>query len=328
MGTDVALVIHDDIHAIWINPANSEPRADRRRRRRGRVVRHGAHVVAASEPAARALLPRERGQRHARTTSAAACRTTTTGAVRAPCASRAASRTATGTRCRAATASSCCTIRATRASSTANRRTATSSAGTSVTGEARNIRPTFANVTPAPAEGAPPFRWNWDTPMVFSPHEPGALLVAANRVFRSNDRGDSWTVISPDLTTNADRNEIEIMGVRNTRDRASVAQRRHLELADDRLARRIAEAAPASTSPAPTTASSSMSKDGGKTWERITDRLPGLPEVGLRLRSRAVAVRREHGVRHRRRASRERLQDLHLGQQRHGRDVPIAQRAT
>ena len=84
-----------------------------------------------------------------------------------------------------------------------------------ITGEARNIRPNFQNVTPAPAEGALPFRWNWDTPMVLSATDPTALIVAANKVFKSNDRGDSWTAISPDLTTNADRNEITFMGVRN-----------------------------------------------------------------------------------------------------------------
>ena len=37
---------------------------------------------------------------------------------------------------------------------------------------------------------------------------------AANKVFKSSDRGDSWQVISPDLTMNADRNEIAIMGKR------------------------------------------------------------------------------------------------------------------
>ena len=36
---------------------------------------------------------------------------------------------------------------------------------------------------------------------MFSPHDPGMLLAAGNKLFKSTDRGDSWTAISPDLTT-------------------------------------------------------------------------------------------------------------------------------
>ena len=81
----------------------------------------------------------------------------------------------------------------------------------SVTGESKSIRPTNENVEPD-TQGQ--FRFNWDTPIIFSPHEPGTLIVAAHRVFRSTDRGDSWAVISGDLTTNADRDEIVTMGLR------------------------------------------------------------------------------------------------------------------
>src|SRR5262245_21938446 len=88
-----------------------------------------------------------------------------------------------------------------------------------VTGESKSIRPTTANVTSAtPNEN---YRFNWDTPMMLSPNDPGVLLVAANRVFKSTDRGDTWTAISPDLTTNKNRNEIVLMGVRNDSTRIS-----------------------------------------------------------------------------------------------------------
>ena len=44
------------------------------------------------------------------------------------------------------------------------------------------------------------FRFEWDSPIAFSPHDPKALYSAANVVFRSVDEGTSWEVISPDLT--------------------------------------------------------------------------------------------------------------------------------
>jgi photosystem II stability/assembly factor-like uncharacterized protein len=55
-------------------------------------------------------------------------------------------------------------------------------------------------------------RWNWDTPLIISTHSPTRIYIAANRVFRSDNRGDKWTAISPDLTRQIDRNLLPIMG--------------------------------------------------------------------------------------------------------------------
>ena len=52
----------------------------------------------------------------------------------------------------------------------------------------------------ADAEGRLRHRFNWSTPVVLSPHDPGCLYVAGNRIFRSRDEGATWEIISPDLT--------------------------------------------------------------------------------------------------------------------------------
>ena len=72
-------------------------------------------------------------------------------------------------------------------------------------GEAVHIRP-----QPGKDEGG--LKWNWDAPIIISPHSHTRLYFAANRLFRSDDRGDSWTAVSPDLTAAIDRNELEVMG--------------------------------------------------------------------------------------------------------------------
>jgi len=46
------------------------------------------------------------------------------------------------------------------------------------------------------------FRYNWSTPIHLSPHNPRIIYMAAQHLFKSVDRGDSWMIISPDLTTN------------------------------------------------------------------------------------------------------------------------------
>jgi photosystem II stability/assembly factor-like uncharacterized protein len=54
--------------------------------------------------------------------------------------------------------------------------------------------------------------WHWDAPLIISPHNPARLYLAANRIFRSEDRGSSWTYASPDLTKGIDRNRLQMMG--------------------------------------------------------------------------------------------------------------------
>ncbi len=56
------------------------------------------------------------------------------------------------------------------------------------------------NLKPAPKEGEPRFRFNWNAPIVISPHDPTTLYFAGNHVFRMPQRGDVWERISPDLS--------------------------------------------------------------------------------------------------------------------------------
>jgi photosystem II stability/assembly factor-like uncharacterized protein len=61
-------------------------------------------------------------------------------------------------------------------------------------------------------EGEAAYRWNWDAPLVISKFDNKRIYHAANKVFRSDDRGNTWKVISPDLTKQLDRNKMEVMG--------------------------------------------------------------------------------------------------------------------
>ena len=67
-------------------------------------------------------------------------------------------------------------------------------------------------IQPQPGAGEPAERFNWDAPILVSPHEPKRLYFASHRVWRSDDRGDSWQPISGDLTQNQARIELPIMG--------------------------------------------------------------------------------------------------------------------
>ncbi len=72
-------------------------------------------------------------------------------------------------------------------------------------GEAIDIRP-------EPGKNELTYKWNWNTPLIISPHKNTRIYCAANKVFRSDDRGETWEVISEDLTRQIDRNTFMAMG--------------------------------------------------------------------------------------------------------------------
>ncbi|WP_340111159.1 VPS10 domain-containing protein [Maribellus mangrovi] len=68
------------------------------------------------------------------------------------------------------------------------------------------------SIKPRERKGELTYKWNWNTPMFVSSHKPTRLYMAANKVFRSDDRGNTWEVISDDLTAQIDRNSFPVMG--------------------------------------------------------------------------------------------------------------------
>jgi photosystem II stability/assembly factor-like uncharacterized protein len=67
-------------------------------------------------------------------------------------------------------------------------------------------------IQPQEEKGGAPLRWNWDAPFIISPHDSKRLYMAAQFVFRSDDRGNTWRKVSPDLTRQVDRNKLPVMG--------------------------------------------------------------------------------------------------------------------
>ncbi|MEO8725088.1 MAG: glycosyl hydrolase [Acidobacteriaceae bacterium] len=67
-------------------------------------------------------------------------------------------------------------------------------------------------IQPQETKDGPPLRWNWDSPLVVSPHQHTRLYFGAQMLFESDDRGDTWRAISPDLTRQIDRDKLPVMG--------------------------------------------------------------------------------------------------------------------
>jgi photosystem II stability/assembly factor-like uncharacterized protein len=73
------------------------------------------------------------------------------------------------------------------------------------TGESIDIRP-------RPEKGEEDLRFNWDSPILISPHSHTRVYFGSKKLHRSDDRGDSWTTISPDLSRGRDRYKLKHMG--------------------------------------------------------------------------------------------------------------------
>jgi photosystem II stability/assembly factor-like uncharacterized protein len=145
--------------------------------------------------------------------------------------------------------------------------------------EKQGVRPGAGErPVPPPAAGGgrgAGYRWNWDTPIVVSHHDPKVWYMGAQMLFKSTDRGSSWQKISGDLTLNADRDTMKMMGKVVGPDALS----RHDGQTSYGSLTSIGES-PVNASVIYTGSEDGqvqLTRDGGKTWTNITSRIQGLP---------------------------------------------------
>jgi photosystem II stability/assembly factor-like uncharacterized protein len=143
-------------------------------------------------------------------------------------------------------------------------------------------RQTIGTVQPPerPLPGQPAYRWYWTTPLVVSSFDANTIYTGANILFRSDDRGVSWRAVSPDLTGNVDREQLQMMG-------GPVPPRalsRHDGQINFSALTAIAES-PLDRNVLYTGAddgSIQVTRDGGKHWSNLTGSIGGLP-AGLNI---------------------------------------------
>ena len=131
-------------------------------------------------------------------------------------------------------------------------------------------------IQPQEGKGEPALRWNWDSPLIISPHNHKRLYFGANILFRSDDQGNSWQAVSPDLTRNLDRNQLKVMGriwsVDTVAKNASTSHFGNLFALDESpLVEGLLYAGSDD-------GVFSVSEDGGKHWRRL-EKIKGVPEM-------------------------------------------------
>ncbi len=131
------------------------------------------------------------------------------------------------------------------------------------------------DIKPVEGENEPALRWNWDAPIIISKHNHKRLYFGANKLFRSDDRGDNWTAISGDLSRGIDRNKLPVMGKIWSVD--AVAKNQSTDIYGQLVA--IAES-PFDENHLVVGTDDGLIRvttDAGKTWSK-TETFPGVPE--------------------------------------------------
>jgi photosystem II stability/assembly factor-like uncharacterized protein len=132
-------------------------------------------------------------------------------------------------------------------------------------------------IRPQPRDGEGFERYNWDAPIYVSNHDPARIYVASHRLWRSDNRGDTWVPLSGDLTRNEERFDLPIMGRKQSYENAwdvyamstynTITSIAESPINEDVLYVGTDDGYIQST------------KNGGKTWEKINvSRLEGVPE--------------------------------------------------
>ncbi|WP_305981965.1 VPS10 domain-containing protein [Roseivirga thermotolerans] len=130
-------------------------------------------------------------------------------------------------------------------------------------------------IVPRPEKGEKEYNFNWDSPLMVSPHDHKTIYFAGNKLFKSTDRGNSWEVISGELDQDIDRNLLPVMGKiwpmdavakNGSTSRYGAA----VSLDESRLQQGLIYVGSDD-------GQISVTEDGGKNWFKI-NRFPGVPE--------------------------------------------------
>ncbi|HVP39470.1 MAG TPA: hypothetical protein VMS93_09840 [Candidatus Saccharimonadales bacterium] len=131
-------------------------------------------------------------------------------------------------------------------------------------------------IQPETEPGEAPARWNWDAPLLLSPHSHTRLYLASQRLWRSDDRGDSWRAVSPDLTRQIDRNRLKVVGRVWSVD--AVAKSASTSFFGNIVALAESPRQEGLLYIGTDDGLVQVSEDGGGTWRR-EERFPGVPEM-------------------------------------------------
>jgi photosystem II stability/assembly factor-like uncharacterized protein len=147
-------------------------------------------------------------------------------------------------------------------------------------------------IAPEAKYGEPHYRFQWNSPVAVSAHSHTTIYYGGNYLFKSTDRGDTWTRLGGDLTTGVDRNKLQIFG--KTPDKNTLS--RHDGVQEYPAITTLSESplTPNVLWVGTDDGNLQVTRDGGKTWKNVASRVPNVPK-GTYV-SRVVASKAAEGA--------------------------------
>ncbi len=133
------------------------------------------------------------------------------------------------------------------------------------TGESKDIKP-YAD------KGEKELRFNWNSGFVPSPNDKATIYIGSQYLLRSKDRGDSWERISPDLTTNDPKRQRQMQSGGLSIDNSTAENNTTIYTISE------SPKDPNTIWAGTDDGNVQVTKDGGKSWTNVADKLPGAPK--------------------------------------------------
>jgi len=127
-------------------------------------------------------------------------------------------------------------------------------------------------VHPLPQKGYPKLRFNWNPPMAVSTHQPDRFYMGSQFLHRSEDMGNSWKIISPDLSTNDPTKQLQDNSGGLSKDNSGAENHTTIfTIAESTLDEKVIWVGTDD-------GNVQVTQDGGKTWTNTSMNIPGLPK--------------------------------------------------
>ncbi len=126
------------------------------------------------------------------------------------------------------------------------------------------------SIRPEAPLNEPPYRFNWNSPILISPHDPKTVYCGGNFLFRSRDEGQSWTTISPDLTTANPKKLIDSGGPITQDNTGAEIHCSIVTIAESPVAQGVIWCGTDD-------GQLQVTRDGGNTWRNVVTNIPRLP---------------------------------------------------
>jgi photosystem II stability/assembly factor-like uncharacterized protein len=125
-------------------------------------------------------------------------------------------------------------------------------------------------IRPAASLEDPPYRFNWNSPIYISPHDPKTVYTGGNYLFKTTDGGHSWKIVSPDLSTNDPEKQKDSGGPITWDNTGAEIHCTIITISESPLKEGVIWCGTDD-------GNVQLTRDGGETWENVVKNIPGLP---------------------------------------------------